>query len=243
MHLINFSCFPSGDSSSVGEFGLPYTDILKFLDKVIPRENASREILHNSGVKTNLGFDCLPRFIDRYNLTNSHSPLGHVLLSGGVNFDDKRLEFYVNLIGYLLRQNINVKFLLGAKSSLAQEDIRLKEILKENLSTQKIKFVEAQTMSAWIHEFQTASFLFSARFHHTIAALSVGTPFNFLQSNTPKISSVLDTLGDETKVTELNEVGMSGLKAAIHEALDKMLTNKSEDRVRKMLTLAAKNFD
>ena len=227
----------------LSESDLPYAGILKYVDKVIPRENASREILHNSGVKVNLGFDCLPRFLDRYNLTNSHSPEGHILLSGGVRFDDKRIEFYVNLVGHLLSQNIHVKFLLGAKSSLAPEDIRLREILKEKLDTPKIEFVEAQTMSAWIHEFQTASFLFSARFHHTVAALSVGTPFNFLQSNTPKISSVLDTLGDDTKETELNDVGMTGLKAAIHRALDKMLTIKSEDRVRKMLTLAGKNFD
>lgn len=243
VHLINFSYFPNGDTTLPENTSKIYPAVLQHVDKIVPREQASCAILKKSGFRPTLGFDCLPRFLHRYNLTNSHISQGHVLLSGGVRFDDKEFEFYVELINYLLLKNIPVRFLLGAKNHPAAEDIQLQKRFKETSETRNIKFIETKKMSDWIHEFQTASFLFSARFHHTVAALSIGTPFNFMRSNTPKISSILDTLGETAQETKATVDGLTDVKNAIHLALEKRTTNKSQERVEKMLYLADKNFN
>ena len=200
VHLINFSCFPNGDEiNPTGPYQL-YMGVLKHLDIITPREKVTNKILVNNGIQTIQSFDCLPRFLDRYNYLNSHKPKGNILLTGGVRFDESRYNLLSEFITYFLKKGVSVSFLWGAHFSPAKEDFLLQKRLKENSDFADLKILYAQSMDEWISEFNTASFLFSARFHHTIAALSVGTPFRYLSSNTPKISAALETIGENMKI-------------------------------------------
>ena len=132
VHLINFSCFPNGDASMPGVTTEIYPAILRHVDKIAPRDHITNEILIKSGIKSKQSFDCLTRFLDRYDLVNCHEPAGNILVTGGINFEDNRYELMVDFINYFLKKNVSVIFLLGAHFSPAPEDVRLQQRLSEN---------------------------------------------------------------------------------------------------------------
>ena len=242
VHLINFSCFPNGNETSPTDKTLIYQGVLRHLDIITPREKITNRILTESGIHSKQSFDCLPRFLDRHNYLNSHSPKGNILVTGGVFFDDKRYKLFVDFIKHFLRKNVQVTFLLGAHFSPAQEDILLKNRLKEDTDPQKLRIADARSMEQWINEFQSASFLLSARFHHSIAALSIGTPFRYFSSNTPKISAALETIDENNKYFCVDKGNSITLRDAAEEAVFNSATISSEKRAKKMLSFAFNNF-
>jgi polysaccharide pyruvyl transferase WcaK-like protein len=243
VHLINFSCFPNGDLSMPNEYSQIYINIISYLDSVIPRDCYSNKILSKCGIKTMQGFDCLPQYLNRYGFVNNHAPKGGILVSGGVSFDDNRYKLMEDFISYFLDKNITVKFLYGAQFSPASEDLYLQDRLKKNPKLSNLIIVQAKTMLEWIEEIRIASFLFSARFHHTIAALTIGTPFSYLSSNTPKISAAIETLGEDLSNLCIEEGELDILKNVAATTLLQSSSNKSEARLNKMLSLAAENFN
>ena len=242
VHLINFSCFPNGDETNPKGSSQIYPNVLRHLDTITPRERVTNKILTNSGIKTKQAFDCLPRFLDRYDYTNCHKPKGSILVTGGVCFDKKREKFLIDFINFFLKKGVAVTYLLGAHFSPAKEDLILQKCLKENPSLSALRFAQVQSIEQWVYEFKTASFLFSARFHHSIAALSIGTPFRYLSSNTPKISAALETLGENSSDFCIDENDSNALINTAQEAILRETSISSKARVRKMLSLANNNF-
>jgi len=242
IHLINFSCFPNGDASIPEGSTKVYPAVFRLLDTITPREQITNKILASSGIKTKQSFDCLPRFLDRHDYTNSHKPSGNILVTGGVNFQDKRYKLMLNFINFFIKKGVPVTFLLGAHFSPAQEDLMLQKHLKENPDLSNLRIIEAQSMKQWIDEFKTASFLFSARFHHSIAALSIGTPFRYLSSNTPKISAALETIDETLEDFYIDDGQDIDLIDAAEKTLSSPSSITSEKRVDAMLSLANENF-
>ena len=240
--LINFSCFPNGDSSEPNGISQIYPNVIKHLDYVTPRDKMSYSILSACNIEAKQSFDCLPRFLNRYNLINNHDPKGYILVSGGVNFGENRYKLLTDYVRYFLEKNVSVKFLSGAKFTPAQEDLRLQESLFHEFKLSNIEIIQAQTMLEWCEAFQNASFLFSARFHHTIAALSIGTPFAYLNSNTPKIDAILETLNEDPLEYRVNEDDHAHLKDVSLRTLKYNISNKSHRRVKMMLDLGSENF-
>ena len=62
VHLINFSCFPNGDTSKPAGASLIYPSVLQHIDLLAPREKITSKILRYSDLKGNQSFDCLPHF-------------------------------------------------------------------------------------------------------------------------------------------------------------------------------------
>ena len=242
IHLINFSCFPNGDESSPEGNTKIYPAIFCHLDTITPREKITNKILESSGIRAKQSFDCLPRFLSRHNYTNCHKPKGNILVTGGVHFNERRYKLLLNFIEFFLKKDVPVTFLLGAHFSPAQEDLMLQKRLKENPDLSSLRIAQAQSMEQWVDEFKTASFLFSARFHHSIAALSIGTPFRYLSSNTPKIPAALETIDENYNDFCIDENDGMALIDAAEKTLSKPTSISSEARVKRMLSLANVNF-
>lgn len=242
VHLINFSCFPNGDATLPKDSTTIYPRVLKFMDKIATRDIVSNGLLSHSGVETTQSFDCLPRFLARYGEENTHAPNGNILVTGGVKFDDNRHETMVDFIHHFLEKNVKVTFLSGAQFSPAGEDMRLQKKLKEDPNLSDLKFVHAQSMRQWIDEFKSASFLFSARFHHSIAALSIGTPFRYFDSNTPKINAILETIDEDANDFYVKDNDKDTLINSAEKCLDKAASIKSKKRLQTMISLANENF-
>ena len=243
VHVINFSCFPNGDNSMPEGISNIYPNTLRHADRIIPRDHVSNDILSNSGVETTQGFDCLPRFLNRHQLANTHKPKDYILVSGGVTFGTSRYEMLTNILSYFLSKNVSVKFLSGAHFSPASEDVKLQSRLRSQPNLSGLEVVEAKSMLQWVKAIQNASFLFSARFHHSMAALTLGTPFSYMNSNTPKITSVIETLNEDVANYLIGEDDHETVKHRAKLSLEHGDSNKSTERLNKMVTLAQTNFE
>jgi polysaccharide pyruvyl transferase WcaK-like protein len=86
--------------------------------------------------------------------------------------------------------------LIGAQANPARDDRELVAALR---ATQPSGWalVEAHSPGAWLDAIAGARLLVSGRFHHTIAALCLGTPVVALESNTPKMQALLAMTGQE----------------------------------------------
>jgi polysaccharide pyruvyl transferase WcaK-like protein len=239
--LINFSCFPNGDTSAANNAGSIYASVLRHLDSVVARENISKNILNNEGVNATLGFDCLPRWLNRSHFVNSHEPKKYLLISGGVNLTEKHLSGYKKIINWAISSNIKIIYLTGAKAFNAPEDLRFWSWMEEKYK-KEIELINAKTFEEWAAVIKNASFLLSSRFHHTVAALSIGTPSASFISNTPKINAILELLNENKACIDLDDESIETLKNDIYRSVNDVTTDCSENRVNLMLELSEQNF-
>ena len=145
----------------------------------------------------------------------------------------------LSLYTYIFYRPVNTKLKLNPPKKSSNIIVSKTESV-DKLSN--IEIIQAQTMLEWCEAFQNASFLFSARFHHTIAALSIGTPFAYLNSNTPKIDAILETLNEDPLEYRVNEDDHAHLKDVSLKTLKYNISNKSHRRVKMMLDLGSENF-
>ena len=164
VHLINFSCFPNGDNTAPKDNTAIYIDVLKMLDNVVVREIFSENLLKEVGIKAMSGFDCLPRFLSRYNLTERTKSNECVLVSGGVRMPEEYVSFYVKFINWLCSKNIPVRFLVGAKSDPDNAEYKFWHYLKQTTKHKDMKLVDAKSFKSWADEFRSASFFFQQGF-------------------------------------------------------------------------------
>jgi polysaccharide pyruvyl transferase WcaK-like protein len=241
VHLINFSCFPNGDATSMKKETSIYASIIRNIDSVVVREEVSKNILNEAGVSATLGFDCLPRWLNRSGFLNSHEPKDYLLISGGVKLTEKHLYYYEQIMNWATKSKKKIKYLTGAKSLNAPEDLKFWNWLEGKYKNQ-IELIDAKTFEEWAMAIKCASFLLSSRFHHTVAALAIGTPMASFVSNTPKIQAILELLNKTNACVDLNEKGLESIKADIEHSINGVVTDRSAARVSKMIELSENNF-
>ncbi|NNJ92433.1 MAG: polysaccharide pyruvyl transferase family protein [Gammaproteobacteria bacterium] len=237
--LINHSCFPFGDRKVPCETDTEniYKLIIEKLDHVVAREDYTNQIYNALEVSNTLAFDCLPRFLDRFDLTSSHDPQGFLLISGGIALSQINLDAISSICKKVIKSGNPVRFLMGAKSRNAPEDYKTFELLNAELP--ELEAIEAESMEEWINNIRFSNYLLSGRFHHTIAALALGTPCSTFPSNTPKIEGVMHTL-NENKVIE---APLEEISERILDALEKPMTDVSDNRTKRMIDLSSMNFE
>jgi len=240
--LINHSCFPFGDQKvpTVNDTENIYKLIIEKLDHVVVREDLTHEIYNTLELSNTRGFDCLPKFLDRFNLTSSHDPHGYLLLSGGIALTKDHLDAISSICKTVLKDGYPVKFLMGAKSNNAPEDHKTYQILKTALPA--IEPIEAESMEDWVNTIRCSNYLLSGRFHHTIAALALGTPCTTFASNSPKIEGVMHTLNEHFALGELTETSLGEVADKILSSLNSNSTNISDIRIKRMIDLSSMNF-
>lgn len=239
VHLINSSFFPTDDAQSHDGLDSLYGKVARVLDSVVPRETLSREVLHRLGVSTVQGFDCLPRFIHRHGLAGSHVYQPTVVVAGGVNMTQLQAQNFGRLLASVHQAGVRFCFLMGAKSSVNQEDARIYQEMQSQCAG--LETVTAHSMKEWLHIIGHSACMVSARYHHTLAAISLGTPSVVFPSNTPKINASMQMLGID-HIWSLDQ-DVSEIKDLISDALQQRLPAVAPGRVAQVVELAAHNFD
>lgn len=239
VHLINCSFFPTDDAQPHEGLDALYGKVARVLDSVVPRETLSRQVLHRLGVSAPQGFDCLPRFIDRHGLLASHVHTPTVLVAGGVNMTQLQAQTFGQLLTRVQQPGVRLGFLMGAKSSVNPEDERIYQEMKKHCPT--LEALTAHSMKDWLHTLAHAACLVSARYHHTLAAASVGTPTVVFPSNTPKIDASMQMLGVGA-IWNLDQ-DAAELADLITDALHQRLPAIAPTQVAHVVALAAHNFD
>lgn len=142
----------------------------------------------------------------------------------------------------LEKQGYRIEVLIGAKENPAYDDQMLIKHLSNELN-HGWTLVNAKSMDEWLSTINKAGLLISGRFHHTIAALSLQTPFVVLNSNTPKIEGMLKLAGLESKrVLYYNDPRLDTL---LREEIEHTLncSNHNFPSLDHLCDLAEKNFD
>jgi polysaccharide pyruvyl transferase WcaK-like protein len=238
VHLINCSFYPSGDETPNEIFDRLYGGVARTADKVVPREIKSKSILDRLGVKNSQGFDCLPRFIDRHEMLGSASRDSGILVSGGVNFSDSNCAAMASILNHF--NTVPIFYLTGAKGTAAQEDKTIFGKIREKCP--HIQLAEAKSMRSWLDYFRQSSCFVSARYHHTLAAASLGVPFVALRSNTPKIDATMEMIGSTLLNVEQGE-DVDLIRSFISDSLCGK-TNPVESQImKKMISLSENNFE
>jgi polysaccharide pyruvyl transferase WcaK-like protein len=241
VHLVNHSFYPSGAMEACPLDEL-YASVAAVLDQVVPRETSSAAVLERLGVGFVQGFDCLPRYIDRHGMLYSASQAERsgILVSGGVCLQDADLEWLGRALARCAERGERIAFTTGAKSDPAPEDAHQFKLLKQWVPSLELQ--QAQTMRGWLESIAGSRCLVSGRYHHSMAAASLGTPFRALASNTPKIEATMEMLDGPAVISSLDEQRMEELDQFIADALADKAEPVPLASVRKVIALAENNF-
>ena len=241
VQLINHSFYPSGGLEPSGLDEL-YGSVAAALDHVAPREPWSSAILECLGVAHTQGFDCLPRFIERHGmlLAAQGREREGILVTGGVTLPDAELEALGEILADAAAQGQRIAFTTGARNDPAPEDQRQFELLQRRVP--QLTLAPAQSMRAWLESIAGARALVSGRYHHSIAAASLGTPFRAIASNTPKIQATMELLGGPAVVQTMDAAGSAAIRGFLDEALAGRAEPVAAASVHKVVALAANNF-
>ncbi len=238
VHLVNGSFFPSDDGAPHEVLDLLYARVAQTLDVVVPRETDSKAVLDRLGVPSLQGFDCLPRFIQRHGALNCHAFQPTLVVAGGVNITREQAQKFGELLAPFQSGGTRLKFLTGAKASVNPEDARIYEEMKRHCPA--LECVNALSMKDWLGVIQNAAGLVSARYHHSLAAASLGVPCVVFPSNTSKTNASLEMLGLNT-LFSLDQ-DPEPIQNLLNEALLQRLAPADSVKVQQVVELAANNF-
>ncbi len=239
VHLINHSFFPFGNDAPHETADTLYAAVARSLTRVVPREPASRGILARLGIASEQGFDCLPRYIARHRFPAASNPDGPILLSGGVNMGPNNTARIAEALRPLLANRRHC-FLAGAKTNPAPEDAGIFSQLRAHLPD--LELIEASSMEAWLGAIASASCLVSGRYHHSLAAAALETPFVAFPSNTPKIDATCAYLDLPPPIPYEAADFVPRLHGAVSAALARRAPVVSEAARRRMIEGAEANF-
>ena len=240
VYAINMSLFPDDSGQANNAADAFYKSMLEPLDEIVLREPRSLEVAKRIGLDAREGFDCLPRFLARQGNDQESHKAGPIVLGGGLGID---FESYANLAQEIV-QTINptpVVYLIGAQSHPALDDIKTRQVLTE--AVPNINVLTARTFKEWSNAIAQASCVVSGRFHHSIAALCLGTPIVVFHARTPKIAGLCEklSLDPPLSITDPNqtETALNQIKAAL-ETHNRPI---DEQAIQSLRDSAAHNFD
>ena len=261
VEILNHSAYPEhsallNDTQEAAIYKLVYN----IIDFASIREPISFNTMKTLGVHTSESFDCLPLYIrDHYKKTNIK--YNDVLLVAGSatwlqlnipsdlkgNIEDFRqsLSNFNIYLNQMTELGFKIKFLYGAAAYPAKDDREFIEYMNNKLHV-NWEVYEATSIMDWLKEIEEATILVSGRFHHTIAAASLGTYFIALNSNTPKIEGLLQILGSDQIIQyDDNKLSERLLTLTYNKLLSSEIGTsfRGNDYMDLLCTKAEKNFD
>ncbi len=242
--VINHSCYPDGSrrDPAAPAYSL-YRKVYAQLDFIAVREAASMQELAKMHINAVQSFDSLPLFVDEY--FQQHGKLerqDYVVLAGSYSWSQNHCVEIIKFLTLLALQNIPVKILIGANAHMAADDIEFVQSLASQLGD-TCELHLATSESEWLQVLAQARVLVSGRFHHTIAAAFLGTPFLVMGSNTPKIEGLLEMLEIDAFVDEKTPQLAQRLYEQVLRLMQQGSANTlSAERREKLLALATANY-
>ncbi|WP_127476410.1 tetratricopeptide repeat protein [Sulfurivermis fontis] len=244
VHIVNHSCFPTDDRPLQGDplTGL-YAQVYRCMDRVVVRERLSARTVTALGAQAVQGFDCLPLFIERHWPGRHTDGGGRVVIAGSVSWTPAMLDAVAGLVDSLTRQGLGIDVLIGANAWMAVDDVEFAAAFRRRCRAE-YRLLTAYTEQEWLHAIASARLLVSGRFHHTIAAAFLATPFLVMTSNTGKIDGLVDMLGLEASVVHCTAPTAAVLvQRAQHLLDDPAPALLGAARRAELLAMARLNFD
>lgn len=253
VEIINHSAYPLDDpvldahfygkkgseADLIGAKNL-YQAVYSALDFIAIREPISQEEMHKIGVDSILSFDCLPLYIRDHYRTPKEIKEKTLVVAGSVAFTHAGAETVARYMELMAKAGFKIKVLIGAKGYPAKDDVRFVEILQTHCRA-PWELVNAASMEEWLDTLNHATLLVSGRFHHSIAAFCLNTPFIALNSNTHKVHALSLLFGQKPPPLFADP----SLLEKLLERTEEILTEKVDNRLKidEICALAEKNFE
>ncbi len=233
VEILNHSAYPQhntliGNTQEAAIYKLVYDNI----DFASIREPVSFNTMKKLNIKAVESFDCMPLYIrDNYIKSNiKHSK--ELLIAGSATWLQLNIpsnqkgnieDFTQGLLGFnkylrkMSSKGFKIKFLSGAKGYPSKDDKEFIEYMQKQFQI-NWEVYEAASLNDWLRTIEESTMLVSGRFHHTIAAASLRTPFLMLNSNTPKMKGL-------AKVLSYGKI----IKYDDHEIYDKLMKQTDKE--------------
>ncbi len=248
VQVLNHSVYPLDTApADEGAAVAIYRRVYERVQKVVVREPVSHAVIEALGLSSTLGFDCLPLFAERHGppAGDLESRDRHVVVAGSVLLTPARIAVLANQIDELAAAGYRTTVLLGARGFPAADDARFAAALYAT-AARKPEMILARSEYEWLSHIGNACLLISGRFHHSIAATCMRTPFVVMGSNTPKITGLMQVLSQQSanpdgfQVVEDSE---KALRAAVGSRLATPREFVLDDTgLRNLRELAEENF-
>lgn len=206
--IINHSCYPPAAGSAPADAARElYRRVYAGAADVAVREPVSRAALADFGIESRLAFDCLPLVV----APARHKRCARVVVGGSAAADNTVADALTRVVTDANQAGFACEYLYGANGVPASDDHELGNALVARTGD-ALSVRYAPTDHEWLDAIGGASLLVSGRFHHSLAAAVLGTPFLVGASNTAKIAGLLAQLGAENAF-----VSWADLAAGQHE--------------------------
>jgi len=259
VEIINHSAYPKDDpalsANFLDNFG-PETDRMEReleqarevyrsayskLDFVAIREPASRDEMKKIGIASTLSFDCLPVYIRDHYHRLKQVEKKTIVVGGSVAFSEEGTRQLCKYLETMSERGFQIKVLVGAAAYPAKDDQLFADFLKAHCNV-KWELVEASSMEEWLDTINQATFLVSGRFHHSIAAFCLNTPFIALNSNTHKVHGVCSLVEHPEPLLFSDPRLLDQLLLQTDAILSSPVTN-NQAKMDEICQLAERNFD
>jgi len=243
VYVVNHSVYPDGalrtHEGAAFDF---YRTIYSAFDYVAVRETISKRIADSLVASAVQSFDCLPLTVGRL-LPEKPRKAKTLAIAGSALFDPAGLAALVAFANDMKRRGYQPVVVTGAKANPAADESRFVASLRTH-DAQDWTYVDAKSLDEWVSTIGTAALLVSGRFHHSLSAFIMRTPFVLLKSNTPKMSALAVTLGAPEPLGYSDPQLGSLLAARADHALSEDYARAvfRDDRIRSLLELAQKNL-
>tara|TARA_R110001592_G_scaffold254048_13_gene517297 strand:+ start:1337 stop:4066 length:2730 start_codon:yes stop_codon:yes gene_type:complete len=245
VQIINHSCYPQGsDTSSDGPLNRLYQRVYQQLDFIAVREPVSLRLLQSLDIPCVQSFDCLPLFIDSLQAlqTKRVSDKPYIVLTGSVAWGEAIAEPLTQFLQQRLAVGYSIKLLIGASAFLAADDVVFVQWMQRKAAG-KFDLCVADTEQAWLECIANAALLVSGRFHHSIAAAFLETPFIVTASNTPKVAGLLELLEMPNALLQADQAFLNNLTLMTDQRLAQPgQFILSTERRQTLIALAENNF-
>lgn len=196
-------------------------------------------IIQNKGI---LSFDSLPLYISRY-FKKPKKNKNQIVITGGNFLNPKKFAIFIKK---LIETNSKLKnkkivFLYSENiNSPAQENILILQAIKKYIK--KIEIIKAKSLNEWLSVIQESKLLISGRFHHSIAAFMLDTPFLVFKTNTLKVEAFVSMISKEDSL--LRNYDDYNFNKAIHQLNSKNFYQKNNKYIKDcIISLAKNNFN
>jgi polysaccharide pyruvyl transferase WcaK-like protein len=247
VHIVNHSCYPDGTNVAKESpvFAL-YRKVYQEMDFIAVREPVSAKLVADMGITATESFDCLPLFVREHAAQLQRDPrqtAKTVVIGGSVAWGHTGAALAIGeLIVKLHQGGLLPIVLIGADAHMAADDVQFAATL-QRVAAGHFVLVNATSELEWLRTIANAELLISGRFHHTIAAACLGTPFIVMESNTPKIAGLLHRLESQSFVS----VTRQGFGAELFDRARQLLAQRDAGLIsaevrENLIALAERNF-
>ena len=240
--VVNHSGYPAeAGSPAEATANTVYQKVYAGLERVVVREPASVAVLARLGIAAEEGFDSLPLFASRRMPAVVHNGR-RIVLAGTVALSEEYLALVCGLAEHALALGYGVDVLVGANAYVAGDDLAFVNALQRRLQG-RYRLVAATSEAEWLQAIGSAQLLVSGRFHHTIAAAWLGTPFLVSASNTSKIDGLLQRLEIEPDTVWISPAQPQQARQRFDALLGEPARGRLTPAVReRLLQMAATNL-